>query len=50
MSNRYSITHIDAQGVRRRLVIGAPCRALAQSFAEQLYGDALYLSAVRLHA
>ena len=49
-SNRYTVTHVDAEGVRRRLLIGAPSRAMAWAFAEQLYGDALYLSAVRLPA
>ena len=47
-ANRYSITHVDAHHVRRRLVIGAPSRKLAESFAVQLYGDAWYLSAVKV--
>lgn len=48
MSNRYNVTHVDAQGVRRRLVIGAPNRELAWAFAEQLYGMPWYLSAVKV--
>nr|WP_186827431.1 hypothetical protein [Comamonas testosteroni] len=47
-ANRYSITHVDADRVRRRLVIGAPSRKLAEAFAVQLYGDAWYLSAVKV--
>ena len=47
---RYRIRHIDGQRVCRVLLIPAPSRTVAQAFAEQLYGDALYLSAVRLPA
>ena len=47
-ANRYTITHVDAHHVRRRLVIGALSRMLAESFALQLYGDAWYLSAVKV--
>ena len=46
--NRYTVTHVDANHVRRRLLIGAPSRKLAESFALQLYGDAWYLSAVKV--
>lgn len=45
--SRYTVTHIDAQRVRRRLVISAASRAMAWEFAERLYGWAWYLSAVR---
>lgn len=48
MSRHYNVTHVDAQGVRRRLVISAPSRDLAWAFAEQLYGMPRYLSAVRV--
>lgn len=48
MSRHYNVTHVDALGVRRRMVIGAPSRELAQAFAEQLYGLPWYLSAVRV--
>ena len=47
-SNRYTVTHVDAEGVRRRLLIGAPSRAMAWAFAEQLYGDAWFLSAIKV--
>lgn len=47
---RYRIRHVDGLRVPRVLLISAPSRTVAQSFAEQLYGDALYLSAVRLPA
>lgn len=46
-ANRYNITHVDAHGVRRRLVIGAPSRELACVCVETLYGAAWYLSAVK---
>lgn len=48
MSRHYNVTHVDALGVRRRMVIGAPSRAQAWAFAEQLYGMPWYLSAVRV--
>ncbi len=44
----YTVTHVDAQRVRRRLLIGAPSRAVAQAFAEQLYGMAWCIVAVRI--
>jgi hypothetical protein len=45
--NRFSVTHVDAEGVRRRLVIGAPTRTMAWECAERLYGDAWFMSCVR---
>ena len=45
---RYAVTHVDAQHVRRRLLIGAPTRAVAQAFAEQRYGLAWCIVAVRV--
>ncbi len=48
--SRYTVTHVDAERVRRRLVISAVTRAAAQDFAEGLYGVAWYLSAMRLRA
>ena len=46
--NCYRVRHIDGQQVPRVLVISAPDRKMAQAFAEQLYGDYWYLSAVRV--
>lgn len=47
-SNRYSITHVDARGVRRRIVVnGAASRDAAMEFVKGLYGkDFWYLSCV----
>lgn len=45
---RYAVTHVDAQHVRRRLLIGAPTRAVAQAEVEQRYGLAWCIVAVRL--
>ena len=46
--NRYSVTHVDAEGVRRRLVIGAPSRDLAVVCAESLYGAAWFLAVIKV--
>ncbi len=44
----YAITHIDAQHVRRRLVLGAVNRAAAEDAVLRLYGLPWFLTAVRL--
>lgn len=45
----YAITHIDAQHVRRRVVLSAASRAAAQATVESLYGLPWFMTAVRLH-
>lgn len=47
-SNHYRVRHVDGLRVSRLLVVSAPSRTVAQAFAEQLYGDAWYLSAVKV--
>ncbi len=42
--SRYAITHVDAQRVRRHLVVGAANRAMAWECAERLYGSAWFMS------
>ena len=46
--NRYTVTHVDAEGVRRRLLIGAPSRDMAVVCAETLYGSAWYLAVIKV--
>lgn len=46
----YAVTHVDAQRVRRRLVIGAPNNVQAREFALRAYGPAWYIGAVRQEA
>lgn len=46
--SRYTVTHVDAERVRRRLVISAVSRAAAQDLTEHLYGLAWFFAAVRL--
>lgn len=46
--NRYTVTHVDAEGVCRRLLIGAPSRDLAVVCAESLYGAAWYLAVIKV--
>lgn len=46
--SKYALTHIDAERVRRRLVVSAATRDMAIDFAERLYGLALYMCAVRV--
>lgn len=46
--SRYAVTHVDAQHVRRRLLIGAPSRAVAQAVVEKRYGLAWCIVAVRV--
>ena len=46
--NRYTVTHVDAEGVRRRRLIGAPSRDLAVVCAETLYGSAWYLAVIKV--
>lgn len=45
--SRYTVTHIDAARVRRRVVIRAMNRAHAQHMAERQFGLAWFLSALR---
>ncbi|WP_193615959.1 hypothetical protein [Delftia acidovorans] len=45
----YAITHVDAQYVRRRLVLGAATRADAEAAVLRLYGLPWFLTAVRLN-
>lgn len=45
--SRYAVTHIDAQHVRRRLLVGAPSNLEAREFAVRVYGLAWYIGAVR---
>lgn len=45
--NHYRVRHVDGLRVSRQMVISAPSRKVAQGFAEQLYGDAWFLSCVR---
>ena len=47
-SNHYRVRHVDGLRVRRLLMVSAPSRTVAQAFVEQLYGDAWYLSAVKV--
>lgn len=47
MSRHYNVTHVDAQGVRRRLLVGASNNVEAREFAIRVYGLAWYLCAVR---
>lgn len=44
----WRITHLDIHGQRRQLVVQARSNTLAMSWAEQLFGDARYLAAIRL--
>lgn len=44
----FRVTHFDINGQRHQLIVQACSNALAMSWAEQLYGDARYLSAIRL--
>nr|WP_312378931.1 hypothetical protein [Delftia acidovorans] len=45
----YAITHIDAQHVRRRLVLSAVSRAAAQAAVERIYGLPWFMTAVRMN-
>lgn len=45
--SRYAITHVDAQHIRRRLVVGAASRAMAWECAERLYGPAWFMSCAK---
>ena len=45
----FRVTHFDMHHRRRRLVVrGAGNRQQAMAWIEQLYGDAWYISAIRL--
>lgn len=46
--SKFAVTHIDAQRVRRRLVVGAATRDMAIEFAERMYGPAWFMGAVRV--
>ncbi|QXZ11476.1 hypothetical protein KUF54_03055 [Comamonas sp. Y33R10-2] len=46
--NHYRVRHVDGQRIKRELVISAPTRTVAQGFVEQLYGDAWFLSCVKV--
>ena len=43
----YRVTHVDAHHRRRRMRVRALSRLGAVAWAEQLYGDAWYIAAVR---
>lgn len=44
------ITHVDMHYRRRRICVrNARSVAAAMDWAEQLFGDAIYLAAIRLH-
>lgn len=44
----WRITHFDRRGLRRRLDVHGTTRDLAIAYAEQLWGDARQLHAIRL--
>lgn len=46
--NHFAVTHVDAAGVRRRIVLGAASRAMAWECVEGLYGPAWFMSCVRV--
>lgn len=44
----FRVTHYDIHGRRRRIVVTASSNSMAMAWAEQLYGDARQLHAIRV--
>jgi hypothetical protein len=47
-STAWKVTHVDAQGRRRRTVLRAADNRTVSAIAEAMYGEALALSVVRM--
>lgn len=43
------VTHINASGHRRQILVRGGNVATASAWAEQLFGEATYLAAIALH-
>lgn len=46
----WRITHIDVHGRRHRLRLTGCNNRMAMAWAEQLYGEAIYMAVVRVYA